>query len=147
MKDRKFFVDSNIWLYRFLFDQNSEPFTYQKKREIAISLTNSTNIVISTQIITETCSVLKRKANFSDRQIYQIIEEFEEQCQIICLTSIEMKNACELRRKYNFSYWDSLIVSCALVSPANVIYSEDMQHGLVINEKLTIINPFLSMFE
>ncbi|MBF2056147.1 MAG: PIN domain-containing protein [Cyanobacterium sp. T60_A2020_053] len=147
MKDRKFFVDSNIWLYRFLFDRNSEHFTYQKKREIAISLTNSTNIVISTQIITETCSVLKRKANFSDRQIYQIIEEFEEQCQIICLTSIEMKNACELRRKYNFSYWDSLIVSCALVSPVNVIYSEDMQHGLVINEKLTIINPFLSMFE
>lgn len=54
-----------------------------------------------------------------------------------------MKNACKLRQKYNFSYWDSLIISCVLVSSVDVIYSEDMQHGLVIEEKLTIINPFL----
>lgn len=143
MGDNKIFVDSNIWLYRLLYDTNSDAFLYKIKREIAINLTNSPNIIISTQVITETCSVLKRKANFSDAQIFQIIEEFEEQCHIICLTSIEMKNACKLRKKYNFSYWDSLIISCALVSSVDVIYSEDMQHGLVIEEKLTIINPFL----
>ncbi|WP_017296042.1 PIN domain-containing protein [Geminocystis herdmanii] len=142
MTDNKIFIDSNIWLYRLLYDTKSDPFLYKRKREIAINLTNSPNIIISTQVITETCSVLKRKANFSDTQIFQIIEEFEEQCYIICLTSREMKNACELRKKYNFSYWDSLIISCALVSSVDVIYSEDMQHGLVIEEKLTIINPF-----
>lgn len=58
MTDNKIFVDSNIWLYRLLYDTNSDAFLYKIKREIAINLTNSPNIIISTQVITETCSVL-----------------------------------------------------------------------------------------
>lgn len=139
------FIDSNIWLYRLLIDPKSDEKSYSHKRRIAIQLTNSinSNIIISTQVITETCSVLKRKANFSDNQLLQIIEEFEEQCQVMPLTILEIKQACKLRTNYHLSFWDSLIIASALTSEAKILYSEDMQHNLMIEQKLTIINPFL----
>lgn len=43
---------------------------------------------------------------------------------------------------YRFSYWDSLIVSSALTEGATLIYSEDMQNGLKVENQLRIINPF-----
>ena len=50
--------------------------------------------------------------------------------------------ASELRTQYSFSFWDSLIVASALASEANILYSEDMQDGLIISNQLTLINPF-----
>ena len=59
----KTFIDSNIWLYRLLTDPTTNPVEHNQKRQIAIALTQASNqnIVVSTQVITETCSVLKRK--------------------------------------------------------------------------------------
>ncbi len=50
-------------------------------------------------------------------------------------------SACDIRERYNFSYYDSLIVSAAINSKCNKLYSEDMQDRLMI-EDLMIINPF-----
>lgn len=63
------FIDSNIWLYRFLADQDQNPQEDARKRKIAVSLTNLNNIVVSTQVINETCSVLRKKVNFPETQI------------------------------------------------------------------------------
>jgi predicted nucleic acid-binding protein len=49
--------------------------------------------------------------------------------------------ASSLRLK--FSYWDSLIVATALDSNSEKLFTEDMQHGLQVEDKLEIINPFL----
>jgi predicted nucleic acid-binding protein len=141
----KIFIDSNIWLYRLLVDPTTNQAEHNQKRQIAITLTQASNqnIIVSTQVITETCSVLKRKTQLSEEQILELITEFEEQCEVINLTTIEMKYACQLRSDYNFSYWDSLIIASALNAGAKTFYSEDMQHNLLITNQLIIINPFL----
>ena len=77
MSDPKIFIDSNICLYRFLADQDSDPQEYARKRKIAVELTNSKSIVTNTQVINEVSSVLKRKTNIAEGDIYQLIEEFE----------------------------------------------------------------------
>jgi len=46
------------------------------------------------------------------------------------------------REKYKYSYWDSLILASALENSCSILYSEDMQHGQVIEDSLKIINPF-----
>ena len=46
-----------------------------------------------------------------------------------------------IRGKYNGSFWDSLIVASALDNKCTVLYSEDMQHGLLIDNKLKVVNP------
>ena len=38
----------------------------------------------------------------------------------------------------------SLIVASALFSDAEILYSEDMQNGLLIENSLKIVNPFNS---
>lgn len=43
---------------------------------------------------------------------------------------------------YSLSHWDSLKVATALQSDPTLLYSEDMQDGLVVDKQLTITNPF-----
>jgi predicted nucleic acid-binding protein len=39
--------------------------------------------------------------------------------------------------------FDSIIVASALEAGCDILYSEDMQHGQVIEGRLTIQNPFI----
>ena len=43
--------------------------------------------------------------------------------------------------KYNVSFWDSLIIASALDNKCTLLYSEDMQHGLLVDNKLKVVNP------
>jgi len=43
--------------------------------------------------------------------------------------------------RYGFSFWDGLIVASAIGANATLLYSEDMQDGLLVEQQLRIINP------
>lgn len=144
MNNSLYFCDSNIWLYRFLIDPECDDAEEIRKHNLAVALTNNENILISTQIINEVCAVLSKKAKISEIQIRQIIQEFYEGCLVTQLDRNIILRASELRTNYSFSFWDSLIVASALATDANILYSEDMQDGLIISNQLTLINPFRS---
>jgi predicted nucleic acid-binding protein len=46
--------------------------------------------------------------------------------------------------RYGFSLYDSMIVSAALMANAKVLYSEDLQHGRLIDGRLRVLNPFVA---
>jgi len=48
----------------------------------------------------------------------------------------------KLKEKYKFQYFDALIVATALENKCKVLYSEDMQHELIVENRLQIVNPF-----
>ena len=50
--------------------------------------------------------------------------------------------AVDLRLRHKYSYWDSLIIASALENDCSILYTEDLQHEQVIEDKLKIINPF-----
>jgi predicted nucleic acid-binding protein len=52
--------------------------------------------------------------------------------------------AWSIQDRYQFSWWDSLIVSAAQVIGCQILLTEDLQHDQKIDE-LTIINPFASL--
>ena len=62
--------------------------------------------------------------------------------QVISFNLDIFESASNLRTQYHLSFWDSLVIACTLFSDANILYSEDMQDGLIVDKKLTIINPF-----
>ena len=72
-----------------------------------------------------------------------LIESFYLNYEIIELNREILIKASELRGRYPISFWDGLIVASALFADADILYSEDMQNGLLIEKKLRIINPFL----
>ena len=136
------FFDSNIWLYRFLFDPDCDNSEEIRKHDIATNLTNADNILISTQVINEVCAVLLKKAKVSEIKIRGIIQEFYQGCMVIEIDYNIIVIASDLRSQYSLSFWDSLIVASALAGGADTLYSEDMQHGLIVSKQITIINPF-----
>jgi predicted nucleic acid-binding protein len=50
--------------------------------------------------------------------------------------------ASEIEESYRISYWDALIVSAAFSKNAEIILTEDLNHGQLI-EGILIKNPFV----
>jgi predicted nucleic acid-binding protein len=113
-----------------------------RKYSLSTQLICSINLIVSTQVINEVCSVLVRKAAFTETQLKQTIQDFYDSCSVVELNAEILVNASNLRIRYHFSFWDGLIVASALSAKAEILYSEDMQDGLVVEQRLTIANPF-----
>jgi predicted nucleic acid-binding protein len=133
MKD-SFFIDSNIFLYAFS-DKDSD------KQKVAKEIVLNRSVV-SVQVVNEVSKNLLYKLSFNEDEILKFIESLYKRHLVAELTKAIFTQASNLRRKYNFSYYDSIIVATALENECNILYSEDMQHNQLIDDKLTIINPF-----
>lgn len=138
MKDR-IFLDTNVLVYIHLFDEESQ----DKRKALQNSLQRriDAELIINVQVINEFYNVLLRK-NIEDNVIQEKIHSQLEICSASELSLKTVFNAWKLREKYKYSYWDSLILASALENSCSIIYSEDMQHGQVIEDNLKIINPF-----
>ena len=138
MKDR-IFIDTNVLVYIHLFDEES-----QDKRKALQNLLHrriDAELIINVQVINEFYNVLLRK-NIEDNVIQEKIHSQLEICSASELSLKTVFSAWKLREKYKYSYWDSLILASALENSCSILYSEDMQHGQVIEDNLKIINPF-----
>ena len=51
------------------------------------------------------------------------------------------QKSLEIRFRYGFSFYDSLIVAAAVEAGCETLYTEDLTHGQQI-EAVTIVNPF-----
>lgn len=129
------FIDTNIWLYAFLDSGESE------KSARARELFRTSDAMLSVQVVNEVCVNLIKKADFSEDQIAKLIQSFYEKYPIVEMDEGILLTASQLRLEYGFSYWDSLVVSCALAADAEILYSEDMQDGLIVRGELKIVNP------
>ena len=130
----KAFIDSNVVVYAI--GQAST------KAHLAAPLFVG-KPTISTQVISETANVASRRLGLSVGDIRKLIVSLEAMCivEIIALTTVHV--ALDIRERYGFSWYDSLIVAAALESNCDLLYSEDMQHGQVVDGRLRIVNPFL----
>lgn len=134
---RNCFVDSNVWLYALLERPNST-----LKTDKARALVTDRHVV-STQVIAEVCVNLLRKGGRTESEIRSLVQAFYSQHHVMSLDEMTMISASNLRTAYSLSFWDSLIVAAALEAQSELIYSEDMQHGLLIDHRLRIVNPFV----
>jgi predicted nucleic acid-binding protein len=60
----------------------------------------------------------------------------------VSITHATILKAIDISIKSKFTYWDSLIISSALENSCIDLYSEDLNHGQIINKSLSIIDPF-----
>jgi predicted nucleic acid-binding protein len=142
MTANTYFIDTNVWLYRLFDDKKIEVAERDRKRNIAISITSNEGIIISTQVVNEVSANLLKKAAFNEEQIKAVIQSLYRRCTVIEFSLNIFESASDIRSRYNFSFWDGLIVACALSARASILYSEDMQDGLIVAGQLEIVNPF-----
>jgi len=134
MKD-KVLLDSNIILYGFGREKI--------KKEIVKNLIRERPL-LTTQVINEVLNVLIKKFNFSIDEVKEVLNFLRTKTEIILVNLYTIDIALTVKERYNFSYWDSLIIASALENGCRILYTEDMQHGQVIEKTLTIKNPFFN---
>lgn len=138
----KTFVDTNIWLYSLV--QNDDVAGDARHGMAFAFLASLSRPVLNSQVIRETCSNLLKKSGYPEDAIQRLIRGWYRDCEVFPSSAAQHLLASALRERHSFSYWDSLIVAAALDAGCVTLYSEDMQHGQVIDGRLTLINPFLS---
>ena len=130
------FLDTNIIVFGYSF---TEPDKQSKARQ----LISETNSFISTQVLQELANTLSRKFKFSFLDVGKAIEECRQNNITHINTESTLLQACKVADRYGFSFYDSVIISAALESDCKILYTEDMNHGQVIEKTLKIINPFI----
>ena len=139
MKDRPIFIDTNIFVYAKLEHEQNKI-----KKQYAQQLLKSlkVQIIVSTQVLNEFSNVLIRN-RIDDEKIQDTLEAIIEECDVCPVDLKTVEKAWYVRIKYQFSFWDSLIVASALGMDCSVLFTEDLQHNQIIEEKLKTINPFI----
>ena len=131
MKD-KVFIDTNILIYLFSND------IYKKDMAKELLINNPT---ISIQVCNEISNILLKKYNFNEIEVKEILQQILKNVNLYKIEQKTIFKALDIKNRYHFSYYDSLIISSAVKSNCNILYSEDMQHNQQIYN-LKIINPF-----
>ncbi len=139
-KDKNVFIDTNILVYSILKDKN-----HKEKTDKAVFLLKNIenkNVFVSTQVLNELySSLLKHK--FVDKNIQEKLNFVAQEMIVSPITLETVKNAWNLRNKYNYSYWDCLILASALENECTILYSEDMHNSHDVENSLKITNPFV----
>ncbi len=127
------FVDTNTVIYSLGEDAT------KRRKALAILARKP---VISIQVLNETANTMRRKLNFDLPAIRRFLLDLMGESRMHPITPATVLAALTIAERYGFSHYDSLIVATALEAGCRTLYSEDMQHGQLIDNRLTIINPF-----
>ncbi len=129
------FVDTNIVIYSL--DKDGP-----KQQNALVLLADKP--VMSVQVLSETANIMRRKLGFDIPAIRAVINRISQECLSIQSLSLStLDNAIDIAGRYGFSHYDSLIIAAALQADCITLYSEDMQHGQIIENRMMVINPFL----
>lgn len=136
----KIFVDTNILVYCF---DSSDMIKKEKAVGILENLWESSSGVLSLQVLKEffvtVTAKLPEKMDFKSAKT-AVTDLFSWNLFMESRNSLE--KSFEITQKYQLSFWDANIITAAILSDCSKIYSEDFQHGQVI-EGVQILNPFL----
>jgi predicted nucleic acid-binding protein len=132
---QSYFIDTNILIYAY---SETEP----DKKNIANTLLADRSACISTQVVNEFIWIMSSKYSVNMNLLADVVKSLFTLYRIDIVDDRTISVAIDLSSRYRFSYWDSLIVSSAMKLSSSILYSEDFQHGQIIDKNITIINPF-----
>jgi predicted nucleic acid-binding protein len=138
--DRIFF-DTNLFVYSITDD---DPIKSQIATALIRRAVNAHKGCVSYQVIQEFCNTALRRFEYS-----MSTAECGEYIENVLRPMLRVHSSMELfqetlafKKRYQLSWYDSLIVCAALQAECGILYSEDMQHGQRFGN-LQIQNPFL----
>ena len=139
MSDR-YFVDTIILVYA---NDRSEKRKHQIAKNIILDGIKNECAVISAQVLSEFYVTITQKVK--ETVTHEVALQEIRLLRFIEITTIDFGliiKAIDIVQKNKLSYWDSLILAAAITSGVGILYSEDLNHGQVI-DGVKIVNPFL----
>ena len=101
--------------------------------------------IISVQVLNEFASVATRKLGMSWVEIREILSQVRAVCPVEAITVETHNRGLQIAERYGFSIYDAMIIASALLAGCATLYSEDMHHGQVFDDQITIRNPFAAL--
>ena len=132
----KTYLDTNILVYLFSDD---EP----EKQQIARKLVRGHSCITGINNLNEMNFVLVRKKKLSVAKTRLALDCVVRDVEIALFRLTTLRETLYIMERHNYSYFDSLVIAMALESNSRMLYTEDMQHGQILETRLTIWNPFL----
>jgi len=135
------FLDTNVFVYQL--DTGDRRKSEIARRLIGDGIRNG-SYRTSPQVVQETLNIILRKAEIpldeqgARRYLNTILAPLCD----FTTTKALYHSALDLRQRFRFHFYDSLIVAAALEAGCRRLISEDFQHGQRI-DSLVIENPFL----
>ncbi len=127
------FLDSNVLVYAFTNDV----------RAAAAQAMLERGCIISVQGLNEFTNVARRKLHMTWEEVHDAPMAIRAVCTAIVPIDVETHvEAIRIARRYGYAIFDALMIASAVRAECSILWSEDMQHGLVIDERLRIANPF-----
>ena len=134
------FFDPNVLVYAV--DASNPSKQVRARRLVGDALQNDSGR-ISFQVVQETLNVVIRKfqSPLTASDARQFLADVLVPLWRVMPTQQLYERALDIHVRYQFHFYDALIVAAALTAGCTRLYSEDLQHGQQI-EGLTVENPF-----
>ncbi|NJM37577.1 MAG: PIN domain-containing protein [Akkermansiaceae bacterium] len=132
------FVDSNILIYAA-----EETLPTPRKTTIAREVLQCEHLHLSVQVLNEFTANARKpnKLGLPKDRERGWIDSFLL-FEVTAITASIYLSALEIHDRYGLSHWDALILAAAIESHCEVLYSENLQHGQII-EGVLVVNPFV----
>ena len=127
------FFDTNVLIYL----TSTEPAKARRARELL-----DIGGTVSVQVLNEVANVTQRKLRFSWPETRTFLSLIRAMLSVVPITLRLHDAGLALAERYRLSIYDGMIAAAALGSGCDTLWSEDMHHGLVIDGRLTVLNPF-----
>ena len=126
------FFDSNVLIYLASGDA-----TKADRAEAAIARGGA----ISVQVLNEVTNVARRKMRMSWSETHVFLATLRGLLAVHPLTLETHEKGLDLAERYGLSTFDAMIAASALHAGCDTLWSEDMQHGMALDD-MRIVNPF-----
>ncbi len=97
---------------------------------------------ISVQVLNELANVARRKMQLSWAETHSFLSMIRGLLPVHPVTVEIHESGLALAERYGLSIYDAMIAASALDAGCDRLWSEDMQHGLKIEGRLRLANPF-----
>ncbi|TJW42439.1 MAG: PIN domain-containing protein [Mesorhizobium sp.] len=97
---------------------------------------------MSVQVLNELANVARRKMQMSWADTHALLTTLRGLLTVHPLTLETHETGLRLAERYGLSTYDAMIASAAIHAGCDTLWSEDMQHGMALDEGLRIVNPF-----
>lgn len=98
--------------------------------------------MISVQVLNEITNVARRKMAMSWVETHAFLATIRGLLPVQPITIEVHETGLTLAERYRLSIYDAMIAASALLGDCDTLWSEDMQDGMVIENRLRIVNPF-----
>jgi predicted nucleic acid-binding protein len=132
------FIDTNVLVYA---EASDAPLKQRAALALLKGLYEEGLGVLSTQVLQEYCNVALKKLKLPAPYVRSQLDVYE-QFEVVQVTPTIIRAGLDLHQTRSVAFFDAMVLASAHAAGCNVLWSEDMNAGEVVNG-VRISNPFV----